>query len=301
MLQLAQALLIGATVLILLAFVAYAVAAFTARAHKPAAVRDSVLVGAGGRTSVQDAPRAASAPAKTGRGVVWFGTKFTQLALLVLTGSLIARAVSTGHAPFANHYEFAVSFAWGMTLASVYFEWRYRVRTLALVVLPVILAMLVYATTLSYEANPLVPALQNSPLLTLHVFTAALAYGAAVIAFGAGVMFLLAPRVRWHGWPKQDTLDELGYKAVIVTFPLLTIMIILGAIWANVAWGRYWSWDPKETAALVTWFIYGAYLHARIVRDWRGKRAAWLLVIGFFAILFTYFGNLFFGGLHAYA
>ena len=85
-----------------------------------------------------------------------------------------------------------------------------------------------------------------------------------------------------------------GYKAVIITFPMLTIMIILGSVWANIAWGRYWSWDPKETAALVTWLIYGAYLHARVVRDWRGSKSAWLLVLGFAAILFTYFGNLFF-------
>ena len=188
-----------------------------------------------------------------------------------------------------------------MILAQVYFEWRYKVRTLALVVLPVILGMLIYASTLSYEANPLMPALQNSPLLTVHVFTAALAYGAAVIAFGAAVMYLLAPRIKWRGWPRREVLDELGYKAVIVTFPMLTIMIILGSIWANIAWGRYWSWDPKETAALVTWLIYGAYLHARVVRDWRGAKSAWLLVAGFLAILFTYFGNLFFGGLHAYA
>ena len=167
--------------------------------------------------------------------------------------------------------------------------------------LPVILAMLIYASTLSYEANPLMPALQNSPLLTLHVFTAALAYGAGVIAFGAAVMYLLSPHVRWSGWPKPDVLDELGYKAVIITFPMLTIMIILGSVWANIAWGRYWSWDPKETAALVTWLIYGAYLHARVVGGWRGRRAAWLLVLGFAAIVFTYFGNLFFGGMHSYA
>ena len=98
-----------------------------------------------------------------------------------------------------------------------------------------------------------------------------------------------------------DLLDEIGYRAVVIAFPLLTIMIILGAIWADIAWGRYWSWDPKETAALVTWLIYGAYLHARVVRDWRGSKAAWLLILGFAAILFTYFGNLFFGGLHSYA
>lgn len=304
MLEMSQALLVATTVLITLSLGAYLVAAFSARLAKPAKARQKVLVGAApaDATSADEPVVSVAAPAAPpARGLAWYGNKFTAIALLALTGSLVARAISTGHAPFANHYEFAVSFAWGMILAVLYFEWRYRVRTLSLVVLPVILGMLIYASTLSYEANPLMPALQNSPLLTVHVFTAALAYGAAVVAFGAGLMYLLAPRIKWHGWPKPETLDELGYRAVVMTFPLLTVMIILGAIWANIAWGRYWSWDPKETAALVTWFIYGAYLHARVVRDWRGQKAAWLLVLGFAAILFTYFGNLFFGGLHAYA
>lgn len=296
MLQLSQALLWAATGLITLALIAYALAVFSVRQAK----KSKVAVAAAGADSLTETGDGSQARPKAG-GVVWFGAKFVQVALLALTGSLLARFFATGHAPFANHYEFAVSFSWGMVLALVYFEWKYRVRTIALVVLPVILAMLIYSSTLSYEANPLMPALQNSPLLTMHVFTAALSYGAAVIAFGAAVMYLLAPYVKWSGWPKQDTLDDLGYKAVIVTFPLLTIMIILGSIWANVAWGSYWSWDPKETAALVTWLIYGGYLHARVVGDWRGTRSAWLLVLGFAAILFTYFGNLFFGGLHAYA
>ncbi|MGI5952468.1 MAG: cytochrome c biogenesis protein CcsA, partial [Brooklawnia sp.] len=285
MLEVSQALLVATTVLILLALVAYVVAVFTARAAR--ASTQTVKVGAAGSSAGQADEPATTEPAKAKpapRGVAWYGSKLAQLALILLSGSLIARTLATGHAPFANHSEFAVSFAWGMILAHVYFEWKYKVRTLALVVLPVILGMLVYASTLSYEANPLMPALQNSPLLTIHVFSAALAYGAAVVAFAAGVMYLLAPRIKWHGWPKPETLDELGYKAVIFTFPMLTVMIILGAIWANIAWGRYWSWDPKETAALVTWLIYGAYLHARVVRDWRGKRAAWLLVLGFAAI-----------------
>jgi ABC-type transport system involved in cytochrome c biogenesis permease subunit len=88
---------------------------------------------------------------------------------------------------------------------------------------------------------------------------------------------------------------------VVVGFPFLTLTIVLGAVWADVAWGRYWGWDPKETASLVTWLIYGAYLHARVVRGWRGRKAAWLLVLGFGATLLTYFGNLFFGGLHSYS
>ena len=239
MLEISQALLVATTALITLALGAYVVAVFAAGLQKKTVARQTVLVGGAGQHDQDVAPGAAtpakSAPA-TGRGLTWFGSKFVQLALLSLTGSMIVRMFATGHPPFANHYEFAVSFAWGMILAQVYFEWRYRVRTLALVVLPVILGMLIYASTLSYEANPLMPALQNSPLLTVHVFTAALSYGAAVIAFGAAVMYLLAPHVKWQGWPKQEVLDELGYKAVIVTFPMLTIMIILGSIWANVAW-----------------------------------------------------------------
>ena len=187
-----------------------------------------------------------------------------------------------------------------MLLAQVYFEWRYRIRTMSVITLPVILAMLIYASTMSYKPNPLMPALQNSPLLTLHVVTASLGYGAALVGFAAAVMYLLAPHVKWKGWPSRESLDELGYKATIVTFPMLTLMLILGSIWGNVAWGRYWGWDPKETAALVTWLIYGAYLHARVTRSWRGTKSAWLLVLAFAAVVFTYLGNLFFGGLHAY-
>ncbi len=307
MLELSQLFLVVSTILVTLGLAAYLVAVISARGaqRQPAEAKQQVLVESSGAPSavsdgVPAEGRRAAAPARQKLGVVWFGSKLVQLALVFLTTSLVTRTMATGHAPFANHFEFAVSFAWGMTLAYIYFEWRYQVRTLALVVLPVILGMLLYASTLSYEANPLMPALQNSPLLTLHVFTAALAYGAAVIAFGAAVMFLIEPKLKWQGLPKPALLDEIGYKAVVITFPMLTIMIILGAIWANIAWGQYWSWDPKETAALVTWLIYGAYLHARVVRGWRGRRAAWLLVAGFAAILFTYFGNLFFGGLHSY-
>jgi ABC-type transport system involved in cytochrome c biogenesis permease subunit len=86
----------------------------------------------------------------------------------------------------------------------------------------------------------------------------------------------------------------------MVGFPAMFLTIVLGAVWADIAWGRYWSWDPKETASLVTWLIYGGYLHARVLRGWRGNRSAALLILGFGATLFTYFGNLFLGGLHSY-
>lgn len=301
MIEYSQALLLISTTLVVISTIAYLGAVLAARMTRAAATTsaDGVVVGEGSReVKVTGGSRRTPLRRFT---VAWWAAKSTQLALLLMTGVLITRTIATGHAPFSNHYEFAIAFTWGMLLAQVYFEWRYRIRTMSVITLPVILAMLIYASTMSYKPNPLMPALQNSPLLTLHVFTASLGYGAALVSFAAAVMYLLAPYVKWKGWPSRESLDELGYKATVVTFPMLTLMLILGSIWGNIAWGRYWGWDPKETAALVTWLIYGAYLHARVTRSWRGKKSAWLLVLAFAAVVFTYLGNLFFGGLHAYA
>jgi cytochrome c-type biogenesis protein CcsB len=154
--------------------------------------------------------------------------------------------------------------------------------------------------TIPSAIDPLVPALQSS-LLSVHVAVAIVAYGTFSISFAAAVLYLIQGENGRRGLPSHEILDEISYKAVVIGFPFLTLTIVLGAVWAEAAWGTYWSWDPKETAALVTWLIYGAYLHARAVRGWRGKRAAWLLLLGFGATLFTYFGNLFFGGLHSYS
>lgn len=209
-----------------------------------------------------------------------------------------------GHGPFANQHEFAVSFAWGLLLALAWTRWRHQAEGLTVAVLPLALGMLLYAATVSATPNPLVPALQHNLLLTVHVLAAVIAYGAAGVACAAAVLSLGRPvlvRLGWVGAPAPARLDELGYRAVAVAFPLMTVMLILGSVWAERAWGTYWSWDPKETAALLTWLVYGGYLHARVVRGWRGRRAAWLLVVGFVAVLFTYFGNLFLGGMHSYA
>ncbi len=294
-----------------------------------------------------------------------YATILTWLATLTLLLSLAFRAVVTGHGPFANMYEFSMAFAFGILVTYLYFERRYHQRILALVALPVALGMLLYAATIPADIEPLVPALQNNLLLTVHVATAIVAYGSFAIAFASSILFLLQTRhalaivlaavasigaaavgaitatsnaggqalifgmsavaislvamlvIDWFGnrgrapsaesasgrWglPKPMVLDEIGYRAVVIGFPFLSLTIILGAVWAETAWGTYWQWDPKETASLVTWFIYGAYLHARVMRGWRGNRAAWLLVIGFLAVLLTYFGNLIFGGLHSYS
>jgi ABC-type transport system involved in cytochrome c biogenesis permease subunit len=230
-----------------------------------------------------------------------YATIFGWLGFAALTACLAFRTLATGHGPFANMYEFSVAFAWGIVGAYMWFERRYHQRMLGLFVIPVALLLLAYASTIPSTIEPLVPALQNNILLTVHVAVAIVAYGSFTVAFASAVLYLIQPEGGRWGLPKPEVLDEIGYRSIVIGFPFLTLTIILGAVWADVAWGSYWSWDPKETASLVTWLIYGAYLHARVVRGWRGQRAAWLLIIGFAATLFTYFGNLFFGGLHSYS
>jgi cytochrome c-type biogenesis protein CcsB len=234
-------------------------------------------------------------------GIATYGTLIAWLAFFFLAASLVFRTIAVGHGPFSNMYEFSVAFAWGVLGAQLYFERRYHQRAIGLIALPVVLGLLLYASTIPATADPLVPALQNNLLLTTHVAVAIVAYGGFAVAFAAAVLHLLSSATHSKRLPRQELLDEISYRAVVIGYPFLTLVIVLGAVWANVAWGRYWGWDPKETASLVTWLIYGAYLHARVVRGWRGNRAAWLLVLGFVATLFTYFGNLFFGGLHSYS
>jgi cytochrome c-type biogenesis protein CcsB len=230
-----------------------------------------------------------------------YGTLISWLAFFFVGASLVFRTIATGHGPFSNMYEFSVAFSWGVLGGYLYFERRYHQRALGLIALPVSLALMLYATTIPATADPLVPALQNNLLLTTHVAVAIVAYGGFAVAFAAAVLHLIGSATGSKRLPRLELLDEISYRAVVIGYPFLTLVIVLGAVWANVAWGRYWGWDPKETASLVTWLIYGAYLHARVVRGWRGNRAAWLLVLGFGATLLTYFGNLFFGGLHSYS
>ena len=300
MLEFAEYLVTAAAVFVLLGLVS-GIALVTSRRRNPVAtvsVRAKVSVGGAAL-----APAQSEAPVQAGRGTSlgWYATAFQVIALLLLTAYMAIRMSLTGHGPFANQHEFAVAFTWGILLVNLFFGLRYRIRMLSLVVLPVAAAMLVYALSLDTGVRPLIPALQNNLLLTLHVGFAIIAYGAACVSFGAAVLYLLHPHITRVHLPRQEVLDDVGYRAAVITFPLLTIMIVLGSVWASTAWGRYWGWDPKETAALVTWLDYGAFLHARVVRDWRGTKASWLLVIGFLTILFAYFGNHFFGGLHSYA
>ncbi|HET9919739.1 MAG TPA: c-type cytochrome biogenesis protein CcsB [Ktedonobacteraceae bacterium] len=240
------------------------------------------------------------------------GTVIGWMALFMLFMSQVFRTIVEQHAPWSNLYEFSISFTIALLLCYLVFEARFRERVrawglyvclLALVTIGIAIYLGV-AYNLISSSTELIPALQDQPILTVHVSMAIFAYALFSVAFGAGLIILMqGGEGRRFSWlPSAEAADELGYKAVIVGFPLLALTLILGAYWANYAWGHYWSWDPKETSALITWLIYAVYLHARGIRGWRGKRAGWLLTLGFAATLFTYYGVSFFvPSLHSYA
>ncbi|HVM30829.1 MAG TPA: c-type cytochrome biogenesis protein CcsB [Candidatus Limnocylindrales bacterium] len=230
-----------------------------------------------------------------GQGLAWAGFAMIGLGMLF-------RGLVVGRGPWGNMYEFSVAFAFGILLAYLLLGRRYPIRTIGFLPVGVALFLLVYAFTLPHQITPLVPALQNPQLLTVHVGMAMLSYGILAVSFGAAVGYLVQGRENRVSWlPPAKILDEVAYRAVIIGFPIFATMIILGSLWASIAWGRYWGWDPKETSALVTWLIYAVYLHARSQRGWAGRPSALILVVGFGAVLFTLFGNLFFSGLHSYS
>jgi len=227
-------------------------------------------------------------------------TMMLVLALLCLTMSIAARATITGHGPFSNMYEFSVAFCWGILGSTLYFQRRYRMKVVTAIGVVIALALLAYAYTLPSRHVPLQPALQQSLLLSFHVAAAMVAYGTFAIGFGAAAVYLVRRQYLGTAAGSLEPLEDVAHRAVLIGFPFMTLTIVLGALWADIAWGRYWGWDPKETSSLVTWLVYAAYLHARVLRGWRGSKSVSLIVLGFLAVLFTYFGNYFFGGLHGY-
>jgi cytochrome c-type biogenesis protein CcsB len=273
----------------------------------------TTLLAAGRRQAVGMA--AAGADAGTGTSVVTATSTdgatpagsaaqvFTWASFVLIGLGLLIRAYLVGRGPWGNLYEFSVAFAFGIIGAYLFLGRRYPIRTIAFLPIGVAFFLMGYAFTLPQAISPLVPALDNPPLLTIHVAMAMISYGIFAVSFGAAVGYLIQGRENRVSWlPPAKVLDEVAYRAVIIGFPIFATLIILGSWWASIAWGRYWGWDPKETSALVTWLIYAVYLHARSQRGWAGRPAALILVIGFGAVLFTYLGgNLIFGGLHSYS
>ena len=226
----------------------------------------------------------------------------TIAAFALLAGSMVVRGLIVGRGPWGNLFEFSVAFATSILLGYLVLSRRYSIGSIAFIPVGVSLALALYAASLPSDIKPLVPALQNAPLLTIHVGLAMLSYGIFATSFAAGIGYLVQGKADRFAWlPSHRVLDAVAFRAVIIGFPIFATMIILGSWWASIAWSRYWGWDPKETAALVTWLVYAIYLHARNQRAWAGRPAALLLVVGFAMVLITYSGSLWFNGLHAYS
>jgi len=222
--------------------------------------------------------------------------------------TLMARWLATGLTPAASLYEALSFFAWALVGTYLLFDLRYRIAVLGAFVCPLALVLMIGGTAAPKQipvANPVL----DSWWFPVHVTLAFLGYAVFAVAAMAGVMYLLQERrVKnkqfsglFYRLPSLDTLDSINYKCLTFGFPLMTMGIISGAIWANSAWGGYWRWDPKETGALVVWFLYAALLHGRLTIGWRGRRAAIFAIIGFLFLLTTFLGvNLLLGGQHTF-
>jgi ABC-type transport system involved in cytochrome c biogenesis permease subunit len=226
------------------------------------------------------------------------------VALALALASLALRTVAVGHAPWSNLHEFSASFAGVLLAAYVVLERGLPLRRLAPVVAAVAAGLLAFALTLDNRADPLVPALQQPFLLTVHVGSAVLAYAVSAIAFAAAIGELVQRRAgdAIRLLPSAAACRDAAHRCILIAFPILTLTIALGAVWANLAWRSPWSNDPKELAAAATWLVYGAYLHVAGRRDRLALLAPWLLLLGFAGVLFTYVGaSLWFVGEHSYA
>jgi len=222
--------------------------------------------------------------------------------------TLIARFAASGITPAASLHESLSFFAWTVVGIYLLFDLRYRLAVLGAFVCPLALVMMIIGSAVPKGVQPVNPML-DSWWFPVHVSLAFLGNAVFAIAFVAGIMYLLQERMLkskkfsalYYRLPSLDTLDSINYKCLTFGFPLMTMGIISGAIWANSAWGGYWRWDPKETWALITWFLYAALLHGRLNVGWRGRRAATFAIIGFFCLLFTFLGvNLLLSGEHSF-
>ncbi|CBJ36618.1 putative cytochrome c-type biogenesis transmembrane protein [Ralstonia solanacearum CMR15] len=241
------------------------------------------------------------------------GSKLCWAAVVLgLTGMLVRWYESylvgadIGHIPISNLYEVFILFTLITSLFYLYYEQRYRTRALGPFVMLVVSAavgfLLWYTVSRgAQEIQPLVPALQ-SWWMKIHVPANFIGYGTFALAAMVGAAYLL----KEHGvladrLPSLEVLDDVMYKAITVGFAFFTIATILGALWAADAWGGYWSWDPKETWALIVWLNYAAWLHMRLMKGLRGRMAAWWALVGLLVTTFAFLGvNMFLSGLHSY-
>ena len=240
------------------------------------------------------------------------GLALTYVGIAMLLVCIVLRGLSTSRVPWGNMYEFInlTSFCGLVAAAVVLRKPQYRALWV-FVLVPVLILLTVSGRWLYSNAAPVMPALQ-SYWLPIHVSVVSLGSGVFLVAGVASILFLLkmsplAQRDNGFGrilqrLPDAQTLDRIAYRTTIFAFPIFGFGVIFGAIWAEEAWGRYWGWDPKETVSFIAWVVYAAYLHARSTAGWRDRKAAWINVVGFVAMVFNlFFINLVTVGLHSYA
>lgn len=224
-------------------------------------------------------------------------TGFVVLAWLSLTTALGMRWVAAGHPPYVTLYEIATVLVWGMTtIYLVLFEAILRTKAVGAFLMVIIFCLQSFAVWFIpmdlKRTVELVPALRSYWLL-IHVSMAVISYSAFAVAAGAGLTFIAKHYLKNRltaGLPSEAAIEEFMFRAVAVGFPFVTLVLITGAIWAQEAWTKAWSWDPKEVWALITWLSYAAYLHVRVQRNVRNITMAWLSLIGFGVVLFTFMG-----------
>lgn len=245
--------------------------------------------------------------------LTWAATVFGLVGLMVRWKESYLISPDFGHIPVSNLYEVFVLFAIITALCYLYYEQKYNTRKLGGFVLLIISAAVAFLLWYSFEKDahviqPLVPAL-NSYWMKIHVPTNFVGYGTFAIAAMIGVAYLLKSGAEAKGkdnfmtrhLPDLKMMDDIMYKSIALGFAFFTIATVLGAMWAAEAWGGYWSWDPKETWALIVWLNYAAWLHMRLTKGWSGRPMAWWSVIGLLITTFAFLGvNMFLSGLHSY-
>lgn len=225
-------------------------------------------------------------------------TALLAIGFILHTIFLINRWQAAGRFPVVGLYESLLFLDWALMLVYLGLKKLYKLKGLEIPVTLLAVLALGYISILDKSIKPLLPVLKSN-WITIHVLSYFIGYAGVTISFFQSIAYL--KRTKTASSDSLAQLDNLSYRMVSFAFPFLTIGLTTGAVWAKTAWGSYWSWDPKETWALISWCIYAAYLHLRLLKNWPGRRTAYLNILGFLCILFTFFGvNYLRQGLHSY-
>ena len=220
--------------------------------------------------------------------------------LAAQTVYLVVRGVTARRLPLSNQFEFATAFAWGIALMLLIVRLRLKADWLSVVVMPMVFLVLSYAALQPREVTELMPALRSA-WFGFHIGSAVFSYSAFIIAGCVGLRYLIVSKKGSADELKLHQMDYLSYRMIALGFLLLTITILSGALWAEQAWSAFWTWDPKEVWALITWIIYAVYLHLRLRGKRKGTVMAWYAMIAVPVVLFTFAGvNTIMPGLHSY-